>query len=222
MLYGNEPDMGAYVASQARAADAGSVFNYSSGDTSLLALAFKNALKGQDPRAYAQSKLFGPAGITSALCEADLSGTPVLTSFCYMNVRDLAKFGQLYLDNGMSGGTQVVPASWVTYSLTPAPTVAAPISRLVDGGVLPGGSFGASWWLNAATPTASSDTWEYPDEPADEYDAEGHFGQYSIVVPSRHLVVARVGSDVSGNYSPDAMMQLVVAAVDKVADGGSN
>jgi CubicO group peptidase (beta-lactamase class C family) len=220
MLYGNQTDMGAYTASLPFAADAGTAFNYSSGDANLLALAFKNALKGQDLRAYAQAKLFGPTGITSALCEEDRSGTIIFSTDCFLTPRDFAKFGQLYLDNGMSGTTQVLPPGWVTYSTTPAPTVATPTSRVDDAGPGPGGSYGANWWLNSVSPTAPSDTWEYPDEPVDGYNAEGHYGQKLIVIPSRQMVIARTGADLVTTYDPDAMIGAAVAAVDKATGKG--
>jgi CubicO group peptidase (beta-lactamase class C family) len=222
MLYGDETDMGSYAASQPRAADAGSTFNYSSGDANLLALAFKGALKGQDLRAYAQSKLFGPAGITSALFEEDRSGTLVFSTDCFMTVRDFAKFGQLYLDDGKAGSTQVIPASWVAYSIVPGPAVATPSSRILDAGPGPGGSYGAAWWLNAATATATSDTWEYPHEPVDGFNAEGHYGQKLMIIPSRHMLVARLGSDIGATtYDPDAMIGAAVAAVDAATKGAT-
>ncbi len=221
MLYGAQSDMGAYVASLPRAAPANTAFNYSSGDANLLGLALKNALAGQDVRAYLQARLFGPAGITSALCEEDRSGTVVFSTDCFMTVRDFATFGQLYLDDGMRGGTRVLPAGWVEYTRTPAPAVSTPASRLLDAGAAPGGSYGAEWWLNAVNATATSDTWEYPDEPVDGFQAEGHYGQKLVVVPSRKLVVARVGSDVAKTYDPDAMIRAAVAAVDGASHGAS-
>jgi CubicO group peptidase (beta-lactamase class C family) len=214
MLYGDQPDMGSYTASQPRAADAGATFNYSSGDANLLALAFKSALKGQDPRAFAQTNLFAPAGITTAIFEEDLSGTPIFSTDCFMTPRDFAKFGQLYLTDGVNGTARVLPEGWVAYSITPAPSVATPTSRVLDAGPGPGGSYGATWWLNAATPTSTSDTWEYPDEPVDGFNAEGHYGQKLIVIPSRQLVIARVGADLVTTYDPDAMIKAAVAAVD--------
>jgi CubicO group peptidase (beta-lactamase class C family) len=114
----------------------------------------------------------------------------------------------------MNGTTRVLPEGWVAYSITPAPSVAAPTSRVLDAGPGPGGSYGATWWLNAATPTSTSDTWEYPDEPVDGFNAEGHYGQKLVVIPSRQLVIARVGADLVTTYDPDAMIQAAVAAVD--------
>lgn len=220
LLYGNQADMGAYTASQPRAWDSGTTFDYSSGDADLLADAFKAALKAQDAIAYAQAKLFGPAGM-SVLCEEDRSGTVIFSTDCFTTPRDFAKFGQLFLDNGMVGSTQVVPASWVTYSITPAPSVAAPTSRIDDAGPGPGGSYGAQWWLNSTSPTATPDTWEYPHEPVDGYNAEGHYGQKLIVIPSRNMVIARTGADLATTYDPDAMIGAAVAAVDKATGKGA-
>jgi CubicO group peptidase (beta-lactamase class C family) len=222
LLYGNEPDMGAYVAAQPRSGPAGATFSYSSGDADLLALALKGALKGQDMRAWAQDQLFTPAGITSAIFEADHSGTLVFSSSCFMTPRDMARFGALFLTDGMNGATRVLPAGWATYAATPAPSVATPTSRSSDAGTGYGGSYGAQVWLNAASPTATQDTWEYPDEPVDGFQAEGHWGQKIVVVPSRQLVVVRVGNDRSPSFDPTGTDQLIgaaVAAIDKATQG---
>jgi CubicO group peptidase (beta-lactamase class C family) len=212
MLYGNQGDMGAYTASLARAAPAGSTFNYSSGDANLLALALKGALKGQDARAWANTVLFQPAGMASALFEEDRSGTLVFSSYCFLTLRDFATFGQMFLDDGLVNGIEVVPQSWIAYSVLPAPSVAQPTSRLQDAGPGPGGSYGAQWWLNSATPTASSDTFEYPHAPPDAYEAEGHWGQHLVIVPSLKMVIARMGNDRNG-MEADAMIGDAVTAV---------
>jgi CubicO group peptidase (beta-lactamase class C family) len=214
LLYGNQPDMGAYAASQPRVAAAGATFNYSSGDADLLALALKGALKGQDMRAWAKQVLFQPAGMSSVVFESDGSGTLVFSSSCFMTLRDFAKFGQMYLDDGMVGGQELIPPSWVQYSITPAPSVASPSSRVNDAGPGPGGSYGAQWWLNAATSSATPDTFEYPDLPADGYEAEGHWGQHLTIVPSMKMVVARFGNDRNG-MDADPMLGDAVAAVKK-------
>lgn len=223
MLYGDEPDMGLYVARQPRANKAGEKWLYSSGDANLLALALKNALAGKDMRAWAKEKLFDPAGLTSVFFEVDRSGTLVFSSSCFMSVRDMAKLGQLYLDDGMNGATRVLPSSWITYTHTPAPPVATPTPRTP--GAAPGdtgGSYGAAFWLNAAKPDAPADTLAYPDTPTDMYSAEGHWGQKIFIVPSRRLVVARVGNDRDPVFDSGPMMQKAVAAVDAViaAKGG--
>jgi CubicO group peptidase (beta-lactamase class C family) len=216
MIYGSQPDMGAYAASLPRAAKAGSVWSYSSGDANLLADALRNALKGQDMRAYAKAKLFDPAGMTTPICESDAAGTLVFSSFCYVSPRDMAKFVELYLDDGMAGGVRVLPAGWVKYTLTPAPPVTSPTTNYPEAGPgNTGGSFGASFWLNATSATAPASTFLYPAAPADAFSAEGHYGQKFFAVPSRHLVIARTGNDRDPEFDPGQMVALAVAAIDK-------
>jgi CubicO group peptidase (beta-lactamase class C family) len=215
MLYGDEADMGEFAARHPRSAKAGDVWSYSSGDSNLLARALRGALGGKDMRAWAKEKLFAPAGMSSAIFETDRSGTLVFSSSCFMTPRDMARFGQLYLDDGMSGTTRVLPAKWVEYTHTPAPPVATPKPRVA--GIAPGdsgGSYGAAFWLNAATATASSETLLYPEAPLDTYSAEGHWGQKIFIVPSRKLVIARVGNDRSPIFDPGAMVAAAVTAVD--------
>jgi CubicO group peptidase (beta-lactamase class C family) len=166
-------------------------------------------------RAWAKEKFFTPAGITSAIFETDRSGTLIFSSSCFMTTRDMARFGQLYLDDGMSGTTRVLASSWVKYTSTPAPPVTQPKARVA--GIPPGdsgGSYGGAFWLNAATPTASPDTFLYPQAPADTYAAEGHWGQKIFIIPSRRLVVARVGNDRAPIFDPGPMLGAAVAAVD--------
>ncbi len=220
MLYGDEGDMGEYAARRPRVAKAGESWRYSSGDANLLARALRGALQGRDMRAWAREKLFVPAGITSAVFESDRSGTLVFSSSCFMTTRDMARFGQLYLDDGMSEGKRVLPSSWVKYTSTPAPPVARATARTA--GSAPGesgGSYGGSFWLNAVSATASADTFAYPEMPADAYSAEGHWGQKIFVVPSRGLVVARVGNDRDPVFDAGPMVGAAVTAVDAASKG---
>lgn len=217
MLYGDEPDMGEYAARQPRAANAGEKWSYSSGDANLLARALRGALAGKDMRTWAKEKLFDPAGMTSAIFEADRSGSLVFSSSCFMTPRDMARFGQLYLDDGMNGTTRVLASSWVKYTHTPAPPVAMPVARTP--GAAPGdtgGSYGASFWLNATSPTAAANTLAYPQVPADAYSAEGHWGQKIFIVPSRRLVVARVGNDRLPVFDPGPAVGAAVKVIDAV------
>jgi CubicO group peptidase (beta-lactamase class C family) len=219
MLYGNTDDMGAYAAGLPRLAPTNTKWSYSSGDANILSLVLKGALKGQDMRAYAKKKLYDPAGLSSSVFEEDRSGSLVFSSSWFATPRDMAKLGQLYLDDGKVAGTQVLPAGWVKYATTPAPAVAMPSKRdpmqAAPGDT--GGSYGAQIWLNAATPTATDDTLAYSGTPNDMYSFEGHYGQKIVIVPSRQLVVARVGNDRSPVFDLGPMMVKAVAAADAIA-----
>ncbi|MDO9490241.1 MAG: serine hydrolase, partial [Sphingomonadaceae bacterium] len=129
-------------------------------------------------RAYMLEHLIRPAGMSSLVCEFDAAGTMLGGSLCHATARDWARFGQMYLDGGRVGGQQVVAPDWIDFVRTPAAT---------DGG------YGGHFWLNRARP-AGSDAALFPEMgPDDAYAAIGHLGQYVVVVPSKQLVVVRLG-----------------------------
>ncbi len=212
MLYGDEADMVVFAAKQKRDAKAGTRWQYSSGDSNLLAGALRKALGGKDVRAWAKEKLFDPAGMSSVVFESDRAGNLVFSSSCFLTPRDLAKLAQVYLDRGIASGKQVVPADWITYALTPAPAAATPTPR--TGPNQGGGSYGGQVWLNAAKPDAPAETWAYPKMPVDTYSFEGHWGQKAFIVPSRKLVVVRVGNDRAPEFDSNQLVEPAVAAVD--------
>ena len=111
--------------------------------------------------------------------EPDASGTFVGSSYSFATARDWARFGLLYLNDGVWNGEVILPAGWVTYSTTPAP--AADL-----------GKYGAQWWLNAGDPQ-NQQLRKYPDLPPDTYWADGFEEQYVMVIPSKKLVVVRLG-----------------------------
>jgi CubicO group peptidase (beta-lactamase class C family) len=129
-------------------------------------------------RAFIAQRLAGPAGMASLLCEFDPQGTPYGGSLCHATARDWAAFGQMYLDGGVVAGRQVVPAGWVRFVTTPSPAN-------------PG--YGGHWWLNRRPASGRDDALFWRAGPADAFAALGHLGQYVIVVPSRRLVVVRLG-----------------------------
>lgn len=214
MLYGDEADMGLYAALQPREAMAGERWSYSSGDSNLLSRALRIALGDQDMRAWAKEHLFDRGGMTSAVFESDRSGTLVFSSSCFMTPRDMAKFGQLYVDDGMSGSTRLLPEGWVEYTKTPAPPLATPRPRDSE---YDGGSYGAAFWLNGARADAPADTLAYPQVPADMFAADGHWGQMIAIIPSRKLVIARVGNDRDPGWDANAAIQLAVSVIDQRA-----
>jgi len=140
-------------------------------------------------QAYLRDHLIVPAGLTSLVCEYDAAGTLLGGSFCHATARDWAKFGAMYLAGGVAQGKQVVPSEWVTFVRTPSPTNA---------------SYGGQFWLNHVG--TGKHPALFPDQgPPDLYSAIGHLGQYVMVVPSKHLVVVRLGKtqdDARGDLLP--------------------
>jgi CubicO group peptidase (beta-lactamase class C family) len=172
MLFGaGAADHAAYAAAQPLDHRPGTVWNYSSGTTNIVARIVGDVVGGGEAgmRAFLASELFGPAGMASADPRFDAAGTFVGSSYVYATAHDFARFGALYLADGVADGRRILPVCWVDHARTPTPGV--PDTE-------PFG-YGAHWWL-------------WRDEPA-SLGAHGYEGQYTVVVPSRELVVVRLG-----------------------------
>ncbi len=164
-------DMAAYAAAQSLLHPPGSVWNYSSGTANIVARIVGDAVGGgcEGMERFLRDRLFGPTGMTSAVPKFDEVGTFVGSSFVYATARDFARFGELYLHDGVAAdGTRVLPTGWRDHAR--AVTAHDPDS---------GFGYGAHWW-----------TW--PDLPG-SLAAHGYEGQYTLVVPDRELVVVHLG-----------------------------
>ena len=111
----------------------------------------------------------------NTLVSTDRFGDFILSSQVYTNARDLARFGLLYLQNGVWNGERLISEEWIDFVRTPAP---ATVGR--------GGQYGGQWWL---VPENRNDV------PMDAYSTSGNRGQYAVVVPSHDLVIVRRGLD---------------------------
>ena len=182
MLY-LEPDMAGFAASKKLAHPVGETFSYSSGTTVMLSRIWQSAVGDPvEALAWPRDKLFGPVGMRSAVLEADARGTFVGSSYMYATARDWARFGQLLLQDGVWEGQPVLPEGWV--AMMREPSQAAPQSYTKG-----------QMWLNG--PSADTPEGEDPDAgfdlPDDAVWALGHDGQSMAVIPSRQLVVVRLG-----------------------------
>src|SRR5258708_26426241 len=90
----------------------GAAFNYSDGDAQLLS-AIITRLTGMSAMEYAKAKLFGPLGIREMFWAHDPQGISMAGYGLYLQPRDMAKIGYLYLRNGVWEGKQLLPATWV-------------------------------------------------------------------------------------------------------------
>ena len=84
----------------------------------------------------------------------------------------------IYQD-GVWGGERILPERWVAYSRTPAPA---------DHGK----EYGVHFWTNAGSPQ-NKEKGRWPHLPPDAFFALGHDKQSLTVIPSRKLVVVRLG-----------------------------
>lgn len=168
-------DTAAYAAEQPLVGTPGRVWSYSSGTTNLLCDVLARA-EGGDPSTLAARRVFAPLSMTSAVMGTDTSGDPVCSSYGYATARDWARFGQLYLQDGVWAGDRLLPVGWVDDTTTP---VDLPTEN----------PYGAQWWLN----TDADGTTRMPSVPGDAFWASGNEGQHVVVLPSDDLVVVRLG-----------------------------
>lgn len=178
-MFMHSDDKGGYAASKKAEFKPNEFFEYSSGTTNLLSKIIRQTLGDSAYYRYPYERLFYKIGMLHTLIEPDASGTFVGSSYSYASARDWARFGLLYLNDGVWNGERILPEGWVKYSSTPAP--AAPI-----------GQYGAQFWLNAGAKD-NPDNCYHPGIPHDEYGAEGFENQYVLIIPSRNLVLVRLG-----------------------------
>lgn len=196
-----ERDFGAYAARQPLAHAPGTVWSYSSGTTNLLCRIIRERVGGSDSDYFnfPRTALFDKLGMLSAIMEPDPSGTFVGSSYTYATARDWARFGQLFIQDGVWDGERLLPEGWVNYSTTPAPQA-------------PQGRYGAHWWLNAGDP-GKPESRPYPSLPADLYYASGHEGQYIVVIPSRQAVIVRLGITRGRDFNLENFVRQILDAL---------
>jgi hypothetical protein len=173
-------DSAAYAASEELTSPVGTNWFYSSGSSTLLAGAMRPAIGGSQLQyfSYPRKALFGPLGMNSAVMEPDAAGTFLAPAFVYASARDWGRLGLLYLNDGVWEGKRILPEGWVKTSLTPTPHS--------------GGQYGAHLWLKIPGFLRP----DYPSAhpaPEDAFFMLGHDGQMVAIIPSRELVVVRLG-----------------------------
>ncbi len=172
-----------------------SVWYYSSGTTNILSEIVRNTVGEADYWAFPYQSFFHKIGISTAVWEPDASGTFVGSSYLWMSPRDYARFGMLYLQDGVWEGERILPEGWVDYSS--APTAASP-----------NGIYGAQFWRNGY------DSYNFPDVPDDAYLANGYEGQRIMVIPSKDLVIVRLGYTAADDFDMNTLAKDVIAALE--------
>lgn len=107
-----------FVLSRSIITKPGSIWNYSGGSTQLLA-AILEKVSGQKVDSFASKHIFSPLGITKFYWGEREDGTPWAPSGLRLRPIDIAKFGLLYLNNGIWNGHQIIPADWIRESISP-------------------------------------------------------------------------------------------------------
>ncbi len=200
MLFGEgHKDMLKFVTDHPFYATPGTAWRYSTGEATVLAAVAKSALGAK--KGWAQDALFKPLGMTGAVLEEDLKGTPLGGSHVFATPRDFARFGYLYLHDGCWKDQRLLPVGWVTQSTTAAPAYRSnsPASETEPNGWM--------WWVNQAIPEKGQPK-PWKDAPDDAYEADGHWGQYIVVVPSANVVIMRTGDDRNADADQSQLISL--------------
>jgi CubicO group peptidase (beta-lactamase class C family) len=198
MLY-SAPDMAAYSAKWKLETEPGTRYRYSSGSTNIVARVIRSVMKSDtEYLTFPRRALFDRIGMSSAVLETDASGTFAGSSYLFATARDWARFGQLYLHNGVWNGQRILPEGWVAYAKSPNPAD-------------PDGRYGAGFWRSVPP---SYDLTNVP-LPADAFHAIGHEAQLITIIPSRDMVIVRLGrTRYSGVWDHSAFVRDVLAAVE--------
>jgi CubicO group peptidase (beta-lactamase class C family) len=200
-MFIHSDDKGGYAAGKKMTHQPNEYFEYSSGTTNLLSKIVRQTAGDKDYYRFVYEQLFYKIGMNHALLEPDASGTFVGSSYGYASARDWARFGLLYLNDGVWNGERILPEGWVKYSSTPAP--AAPLQE-----------YGAQWWLNAGEKGNPLHCHE-PGLPGEAVIAEGFERQFVVIIPSKKLVIVRLGVTHNNNFSLARLVNGVINALPK-------
>jgi CubicO group peptidase (beta-lactamase class C family) len=196
-------DQSAFAANASLRAKPGSEWRYTNCNFVLLSRIIRN-LAGGDANAarkFISHELFEPLGFEHATLEYDSAGVPLGTIHLWASARDWARFGFLYLRDGMTdSGRRILPEGWVDYS-----AVLTPQSADAYG-------YGAGFWTQRGNSAAARERIA-GGMPADSFIAAGSQGQYTIVIPSQDLVIVRIGWAYTPNDDRVAVLRLVREAI---------
>lgn len=159
-------DTAGYAAAKPLAHAPNTTFSYASGTTNIICRVLRDLIGGPtEMLAFMRDELFEPIGMRSPLPRFDHAGTFVGSSYCLATPQDFARFGYLYLRDGVWDGRRILPQGWVDHARgeTYADSTQA---------------YGAHWWLVPGT---------------SRFYAGGYDGQRILVVPEQDLIVVRCG-----------------------------
>ena len=190
MLFGSgRRDMAAFAAGKPLLHAPGDHWAYATGTTMIVSGLLRGAVGGTEQayRAFIADELLEPLGMRSAVAEFDPAGTFVGGTSFYASTRDYARFGLLYLRDGVWNGRRILPEGWCDYSRSVTPHS--------------DGKYGAHFWLG---PVGEADVLAAQGLalPDDMYQARGMGGQFIAIIPSRDVVIAYNGYSEVQDYAP--------------------
>jgi CubicO group peptidase (beta-lactamase class C family) len=180
MLYGSK-SMAEYAWEKPLGTKPDGEWYYSSGTANIIARIERDMVGGTlvDVYNFARINLFDKLNMYSAVIEPDASGSFVGSIYMFATPRDRDRFGLFTLRDGVWNGERILPEGWMKYSTTPTPLALK-------------GEYGALFWLNAGE-KGNPKNRMYPSLPTDLYYLSGYNGQVVAVIPSRDVVIVRMG-----------------------------
>ncbi len=207
---GLPPDLYAYIATLANQRPHGGAFEYRSILTDVLGWVLERA-GGERYAALLGRHVWQPMGAEhEALMTVDDGGAPVADGGLCVTLRDLGRFGQLYLDGGMSGGRRVLPEAWTVRVGVPRPDLVTVFN-------------GSLTYEGVATPTSHyHDQWWVFDANRGVFGGIGIHGQALVIHRPAQVVVAKLSThpDPLDRDKHELSLAMAIALGDALERGG--
>jgi CubicO group peptidase (beta-lactamase class C family) len=181
--WAKSPDWCKYVIDRPLVHKPGEKFDYNSGLTNVLSVIITKTT-GMTTKEFADKHLFGPLGITDYTWSQDPQGYYLGGWGLRLTPRDMAKFGYLYLREGMHNGQQIVPRQWVQESVT-----LHSYPEKTDG-------YGYAWWLDKLEDRVHGKKYQ-------AFFALGYGGQFIWVVPELDIITVITVKEESPEDTPE-------------------
>lgn len=194
-----QADMASFAARQALKHKPGTEWEYTSADTLILDRLLGDTVGSgaAGMREFAERELFAPLHMADITMEFDGAGVFGGSSYIWASARAYARFGQLYLNDGIAAdGRRILPEGWVAWS-----------RRATSGS-----PYGAGFWTNDG-PSRIAARRVSEGFPKDGFFASGDLGQRIYIVPSERLVVARFGYSHPPDFGIEDDLALIDAAI---------
>ena len=183
-------DFAEFAARHQLAEEPGTVWNYSSGTTNILMEYLREQLGSNEALYRFLDSLFTPIA-PSLIIEPDQSGRPVGSSYGWATAQDWANLGQFMLQDGVWNGDTLLPPGWIDFMREPATGS--------------DGVYGAQTWLPGP---------DVPSLPADAYMMRGFQDQRVFIIPSKQLVIARLGHGDDKVTDFEGLISRILAALE--------
>lgn len=155
--------------------------------------------RGEDYLSFPQRALFDKLGVRHMVMETDPYGNYLLQGYEFGTARDWLRLGNFYLQDGVWNGERLLPEGFVDFVSTLAPAWEK------DGRPIYGGFF----WINGNK--------DFPI-PKEAYFMAGAGGQYTIIIPSHHLVVVKLSHYKGAQKSEQDLVKALALLMEAVTE----